>query len=492
MTDYGVTSSGFVAKRLADIKAEIEASLKAALGENLNLLPESVLGQIVGIVSERESLLWELAEAVYNSQYPHSAEGISLDNVVALLGITRKAATKSTITGQLLFGVNGTVVPTGTILSVNGIPLNRFVTIEDSSPFIAGTNEIQRINYGAPPSVGTFKLKFRDEITTTALAHSCSAIDMQNALNNELSRLSGVTVVKDGSQQYAITFAGNDGKQDQPMLEIVDRTGGMLAITITITEFTKGVPQAIVDMISETAGKVTAPSGSLTVIETPVTGLERTINPEDADLGTNLETDAELRLRREESLQISGAGTVEAIRSKILELADVQQAYVFENDTMITDIYGRPPKSFEAVVQGGDEQLIANAIWLAKGAGIETYGGITKTVIDSQGFSQTIKFSRPTNISIWIELDLTIDADYPIDGDTQVKNALLAFGAALQIGQDVIVYPHLIASINAIAGITDVVTKIGIAPSPTLDNNIIIQPDELAVFDSGKITIISA
>ena len=41
MTTYGVTLTGFVSKRLTDIKLEVEDSLKTALGSNLNLLPIS-------------------------------------------------------------------------------------------------------------------------------------------------------------------------------------------------------------------------------------------------------------------------------------------------------------------------------------------------------------------------------------------------------------------------------------------------------------------
>ena len=52
----GLTSTGFTGKRLDDIKTEIEDVLKSAFGPAVNLRAESVLGQIVGIFSERESL----------------------------------------------------------------------------------------------------------------------------------------------------------------------------------------------------------------------------------------------------------------------------------------------------------------------------------------------------------------------------------------------------------------------------------------------------
>jgi hypothetical protein len=40
-----------------------------------------------------------------------------------------------------------------------------------------------------------------------------------------------------------------------------------------------------------------------------------------------------------------------------------------------------------------------------------------------------------------------------------------------------------------VPGITDVVIKVGTAPAPTLDNNIVITATQLALFDSSRITI---
>ena len=100
----GLTPNGFEKKTLAEIKSELEDAFRAVFGIFINLLPGSVLATIIGIFAERESLIWDLAEDVYNSQYPDSADGVNLDNVVAINGITRLAATKSGQPNGLLFG----------------------------------------------------------------------------------------------------------------------------------------------------------------------------------------------------------------------------------------------------------------------------------------------------------------------------------------------------------------------------------------------------
>src|SRR3989304_3338015 len=132
MAEFGLLPRGFSIKRWTDIKAEIESSLRTIFGVGINLLPTELLGEIVGIISEREALVWELAQAIYNSQYPDSANGISLDNVVAITGIKRLEATKGTGSG-IAYGDLGTVIPAGSVISVSGNAAARFVTVIDNT-----------------------------------------------------------------------------------------------------------------------------------------------------------------------------------------------------------------------------------------------------------------------------------------------------------------------------------------------------------------------
>lgn len=481
----GLSSTGFLKKTLAEVKLEIEEALRTQLGEFINLLPGSVFSQVVGIVAERESLIWDLAEEVYNSQYPDTAEGVALDNVVSLTGTERIAARKSRILEQILFGTLGTLVPAGTIIDVPGNPDARFETDADVT-LIAGTDEVQTITFSAVPDSGTFKLSHEGE-ETAVLPFNASAAAVQSALN-ALTGLSGVTVTGSFAGGFVVTFTGADGKQAQPLLVFSLNTllNGVTPVTPTVTETTPGVPQASVSMTAEEFGPIPAFKNTLTNIVTPVTGLNSAKNLADAVVGRNVETDAELRLRREQELQKAGAGTVEAIRAKLLEVEGVTQAIVFENDTMILDIDGRPAKSFESFVQGGVDQDIADAIWLAKGAGIQTVGTETETVVDSMGLNRTIKFSRPTVVNIFISIEVTKDFSAPSNLATLVREALASYVNGLQIGQDVVVYPSLICQLDGIPGIVDVRIGINTTGSPPLtgsDDNIAIGVAEVAKVD---------
>lgn len=75
-----------------------------------------------------------------------------------------------------------------------------------------------------------------------------------------------------------------------------------------------------------------------------------------------------------------------------------------------------------------------------------------------------------------------------MNGALKAKELIIAWGAFLGIGRDVIVYPQLVAQLVSIPGILDVRVRIDTSPvsttpgDPALDDNIDIQPFEVASF----------
>lgn len=499
----GLDENGLTIKTLSQIQEEIDEALKSIFGDQINTLPQSVFGQLKGIFSERESLIWELAEGIYNSQYPDTAKGTSLDNIGAITALPRFPTDASQVIGQALFGTPATVVPIGTFFSVNGDPTIKLST-QTEVTLGAGIDEVQDIDFSGVPTSGIFTLQF-EGADTGDINWDDNAAAVQAALNALLG-LSAVAVVGDFAAGFTVTFTGADGLQPQGALTESSNTlddGG--AVDITIVETTPGVFQAQVDCIADETGVKVVNPETLTVIDNPVAGLDSVFNPDAAIVGRDIETDSEYRLRRQERVVTSQAGTTEAIRNKILklneeeELIPLQDVRVFENVTLSIDFRGLPPKSFAAFVyqEGGTttrDDEIFQAILISKPGGIEPHGDISSVLQDSQGFDKLIKFSRPDEVDIHVIFDLSIDATYPTDGDDQVKSVISDWGNGLGVGQDVIIFPTLVAQLDAIPGITDVVVKIGTAPAPTLDDNIVIDDGtggqvEISLWDADNITV---
>jgi uncharacterized phage protein gp47/JayE len=154
MAVFGLTPNGFNRKRLADIKTELETSYKLIFGDNIDVSPQSVFGQIIGIHSEREADLWEQSENVYNAFYPNTAQGVSLSNLVSLNGITRQNATSSKVTIDCT-GTDGTLIPVGSLVSTSDTG-EQFVSLSDGT-ITAGTVSIpfESINKGKVIALAT-------------------------------------------------------------------------------------------------------------------------------------------------------------------------------------------------------------------------------------------------------------------------------------------------------------------------------------------------
>lgn len=215
---------------------------------------------------------------------------------------------------------------------------------------------------------------------------------------------------------------------------------------------------------AELAGNVPASGGTITVIVTPSAGWNSVTNPLAATAGTETDEDSELRARREDELTLAGSTTPNAIRADLLQVTGVTSVVVFFNNTLVVDADGVPGKAVEALVTGGLDQNIANALFDTVAAGIEPFGSVTNTVIDSNGNSQTVDFSRPTPINITTEVDVTTGPDYPATGAALVATAIDDFMTALPIGKDVNRFEVAAAALT-VTGVLNV-TRVELARSP--------------------------
>ena len=489
---YGVLPTGFSKPAQSDIQTDVNASVVKAFGPSINNVAPSVIATLTGVFTDREASLWDMGQGVYDSAYPDTAVGVSLDDAVALNGIRRLKATFSKQRQILLFGTVGTIIPKGTQFSVQDVAASVFATDAASAPLIAGVNEVQRLLFSAVPASGSFQLSLFNQVTAL-INYNALAADVAAALNALSALGGGVTVTGDFVSGMVITFAGVDGLQPQPLLAVETNTLQSIApspIGITPSVITPGVPQGIVTATATATGPIMAPALTLTVIDTPVGGLTRVLNYVDATPGTNIETDQQLRIRRANTIQIAGNATIDAIRSKLANLIGVVSVVPFENTTLLPDVNGRDPKSYEMVVYGGVDQDITQTMWNTKPGGIETDGNQSGTAIDIAGNPQPVKWSRPVDEPIYVIINITPDTTFPVDGAAVIAADVLAYGQALAVGESIYVQTKLIGSFSIVDGITDVEVLIGTTNPPTVANTFIsIAPEKRALFESIHITV---
>jgi len=476
-----VTDIGFVKKTLAEIVPEVEADLKSVFGENIDLDPDGNFGQLVGIISKGYADLWDLAEEIYNSRNVNAATGISLDNIVAENAIERNPATETTVSDVILEGDQGTVVALGKKARQQdtGIEytLDAAVTIDKAtarSGLISVTSivvssvyrvTIDSVNYDYTAVGGDTELDILNELETLITAGAWAGTASVDTTNEQL-------VLTDNDTDFDFDITGN--------LQI-DEVGSAGNFTCVET------------------GANTLAANTLNIVVTPVSGWDSVNNPSAGLTGTEVETDEELRRRRARSI-VRGAATDPAIRTAVFDEVDnVTSVNVYSNRSDVTDGDGRPPHSFETVVQGGDDTEIAEKIFEKQPSGIVSYGNTQVNITDSQGYTQPIKFSRPEDVYIFVQIkrDYNTEETYPDNGDDLIKQAIVDWSLDpnnITIGKDVI-RQRLADPIYTVPGIGDI--EIQLDDSKTLPHtptyalqNITINIRELAVFATDRISVI--
>lgn len=465
MASY-LTPAGLEIPLTQDIIGQIEAAMWATFGNQLNLLPSSVAGQWVSIAANLASEEWQNMQTVYNAWNPNTAGGVSLDNVVAVNGIRRLPATFGVGT-LTINGTFGTVIAQGAMTAaVAGNPSAEFSNTVGGT-IGAGTDAIQTISFSATPDAGQWTLIYNGNQTGT-LNFNAAAIDVQNALR-ALAGLSDVLVTGSMAAGFTVTFTLTSGQQPQPTMSIGLNTLTLVLVPVSVTILTTvpGVfPHVDLPVQCLTTGDIPAYAGTLTVIVTPIIGVSSVVNADDIIPGQNIETDSALRIRRLNSVAFPGSSNIDSIRAKILQITGVVNCFIDNNVTLITNVNGTPGKAFQSIVLGGADQPIGQAIWDSGPAGILAYGTTTVTITDASGNPQTVGFSRPIQVPIYMVCYLKPLANYPVGGDEQLKEAIVSYGqSTFSVGQNVI-YWQLNLPAGSISGIDDFSFTIGIARAP--------------------------
>ena len=161
-----------------------------------------------------------------------------------------------------------------------------------------------------------------------------------------------------------LSLTGTEGTVVASGSQAIDKSGYIWSLTENVTIDENGEGEGNAECL--TAGAISAPIGSIDTIYTVIDGWTGVTNESVANMGSDTETDDEVRVRRKKAVNALNHGTYSALMHSVLGIEGVTFANVLENDTNSTDGNGIPAHSICAVVQGGDNTEIANSIWKSK------------------------------------------------------------------------------------------------------------------------------
>ncbi|MGL5280729.1 MAG: baseplate J/gp47 family protein [Plesiomonas shigelloides] len=236
-------------------------------------------------------------------------------------------------------------------------------------------------------------------------------------------------------------------------------------------------------------GELPFPSGTITTIVTPIFGWKSVTNQVAGQIGAPRETDTQLRFRMLKSQSVPSSSVL-GIFTALSEIDGVSYCYVDDNKTSSVNAKGLQPHSVFVVIDGGNDDAIADSLLESTSGGIGSYQ-------DIQGAAMTRKdpynpanrqqvpvyFCRPTDAALKYKVVIQADPKLPPDYAKQIKDALISWTSSLETGTKIIA-SRLYSPINTVQGfeinLVQVAKKTG-----ALSNEVVLQPFERpAVADS--------
>jgi hypothetical protein len=189
-------------------------------------------------------------------------------------------------------------------------------------------------------------------------------------------------------------------------------------------------------------GPIACPENTVTQIYQAIPGWDTVNNPNAGVVGSNVETAAAFRVRRDQSVALNAHGSLPSIYANVFDQANVIDVYATENVTDSTIYVGSTsypvlPHSVYIAVTGGDSADISNAIWVKKDLGCNMNGNTSAVVVDTSGYaypqpSYTITWETPPDTSYNVIVNLANSSALPstIVADVQAAVAAQFNGAS--------------------------------------------------------------
>ena len=326
--------------------------------------------------------------------------------------------------------------------------------------------------------------------------------DPQNASGVALRGLVQINAINPSYGSYTqlpVTLRGTSGTVI-PEGSRISNTDGSQVYQTPVSIVIPASGETVSNFICTEVGPKDPEPGTIIQIQTPIFGWNYASNGEATSVGTNADTDTQLHIKQSRATSATSYRQVDAIIAGIMGVPGVTYARLYVNKTLSTDDRGITGKTMAPVVVGGLDTDIADVL-RKKAGSLDDFQGNLATPIEyvgELGDTQTIDFYRPTEIPIYMTIDITVtdSSVYPEDADEQIKQAIVDYAvydqsgiAGFPPGADVLI-SRLYTPINTVPGFKINSVIIGKASDSQAANDIAISWNELATFNKNNITLV--
>lgn len=264
----------------------------------------------------------------------------------------------------------------------------------------------------------------------------------------------------------------------------------------------------------EENGAIEVSANSVTSIVDVISGWQTVTNPNIGVLGTAPESDTAFRLRSAKAVARASVGIKESLYGEIFAVDGVLKVQIYENRTNSSasdpklNPHSLPPHSIAIVVDGGDADDVARAIFnkLSVGVNMTAVGTKVEKKVNSLAYPKSydiVTFGRPVDVPISISIEYADPYDNCPDETTlqnELAEAYLEYNegslipdgigfktSGFDIGESV-PYSRLFTPSNKVLGNYEgaYVSKLMVNGGTS---NVAVAYDKVARFSKSKITI---
>lgn len=449
-----------------------------AANDSVDTSESSTIGRFIGWIAPSITELWEAAQDTNAIFDPNSSYGIGLDNLVAYGGLIREKASRTTFNAEV-WGDVGVVIDAGKVVR-NSITSSQYQTTTQTTLTTEGSAGIGLKAANAIPG-DVYSLYMSGSNWWVNWTYTAQVGDTTLDIIENL-------------EQYL-----NDNAAQNVKTRYDDSTEILYIDTVAqVSSFTKNPSSNLVvvknkHLIQFQAiefGPVEAQVGAVNAIVTPVLGWDSVVNNSVAFLGSDAETDEELRQRFRLSKALRAVSLTDSLYSALQEVPGVEQIRLYENTSNTVDSIGQPPHSFRPVVLGGLNQDVANAIWINRPMGIASTGNTSVPIVDSQSNVQQVNFTRPVEVPIYVNIKVTeIDEGMEEGGVEKIKQAVVDYiNSTRKIGGEVVV-SRLYTPVNTVKGHEIEELTIGKTLGSMGTSRIVFNYDEIALIGLENVAV---
>ena len=386
-------------------RLEVEYTYRERPSGLTDFNPGSVVGTLVRAMAREMKLIYEQMDQAYQRAFIDYASGVALDNVVALLGITRNPAVAA----------KGSVTFTRKKAADRPYPIPLGTRVSDEGGRIFTTT-----------LEGLLTNAFSEQLVTPG--------GTLVTLANQIASVTGVwPAAANPDTAPALTLAA-PADSKKPFGE-AENEFNLLAVPpageLRVRYVAKSITLPVLAAEPGPDGNVNA--GTITIMPTPPTGIQGVSNPLPLVDGRPAESDEQLRERARFHLERLGNATLNAIKFAVLDIDGVEGVQVTDHNQDVAIPLGEVHVSYS----GG------------------TLEQVQKVVEDTRAAGILAVLNSISNVLVSGAVYVVPDVSVPVSAAASYKTALVDALNALEIGKPLSIR-KLNALVYGISGLADV------------------------------------